>query len=72
MLAIAEQLVACNYNVSFVSGSGYGPQVEAVGASFVSVEGYGDFYDLTSWDLDPACMSRSLLGPRIYSQTGVG
>ncbi|KEY73874.1 hypothetical protein S7711_06084 [Stachybotrys chartarum IBT 7711] len=66
MLAIAEQLVACNYNVSFVSGSGYGPQVEAVGASFVSVEGYGDFYDLTSWDLDPA-YRKHLEGPACFN-----
>ncbi|KAK6210648.1 hypothetical protein LQW54_005997 [Pestalotiopsis sp. IQ-011] len=52
MIAIARQLVDRGYDVCFVSGSGYRKQVEAVGASFVSVEGYGDFYDLTSWDLD--------------------
>ncbi|KAF7549789.1 hypothetical protein G7046_g8236 [Stylonectria norvegica] len=73
MLAIAKQLVALGYDVCFVSGSGYRPQVEAVGASFVSVEGYGDFHDLTSWDLDidwpvgqkhlegPACFNHDLI-----------
>lgn len=55
MIAIARQLVDRGYDVCFVSGSGYRKQVEAVGASFVSVEGYGDFYDLTSWDLDQDC-----------------
>ncbi|KAI8221561.1 Cytochrome P450 monooxygenase patH [Colletotrichum sp. SAR 10_86] len=54
MLTIAEQLVSRGYDVCFVTGSGYRPRVEAAGASFVSVEGYGDFYDLTSWDLDPS------------------
>lgn len=56
MLAIAEQLISRGYSVCFVSGSGYRQQVEVTGASFVSVEGYGDFYDLTSWDLDADCM----------------
>lgn len=60
MLAIAEQLITRGYNVCFVSGSGYRPQVEAIGASFVPVEGYGDFYDLTSWDLDADCMNHFL------------
>jgi UDP:flavonoid glycosyltransferase YjiC (YdhE family) len=55
MIAIAKQLVARGYDVCFVSGSGYRQQIEVVGASFVSVEGYGDFYDLTSWDLDQSC-----------------
>lgn len=55
MLAIAKQLVARDYHVCFVSGSGYRQQVEAAGASFLPVEGYGDFYDLTSWDLDADC-----------------
>lgn len=55
MITIAKQLVATGYEVCFVSGSGYRRQVEALGASFVSVQGYGDFYDLTSWDLDQAC-----------------
>ncbi|KAJ3955182.1 hypothetical protein N0V92_008304, partial [Colletotrichum tropicale] len=54
MLTIAEQLVSRGYDVCFVTGSGYRPRAEAAGASFVSVEGYGDFYDLTSWDLDPS------------------
>lgn len=61
MIAIAKQLVARGYDVCFVSGSGYRQQVEAVGASFVSVEGYGDFYDLTSWDLDQDCMCSMLI-----------
>ncbi|KAH7141843.1 MGT family glycosyltransferase [Dactylonectria macrodidyma] len=73
MLAIAKQLVTREYDVCFVSGSGYRREVEAVGASFVSVEGYGDFYDLTSWDLDtdwpagqkhlegPACFNHDLI-----------
>ncbi|KAH8196844.1 hypothetical protein TruAng_008985 [Truncatella angustata] len=73
MLAIAKQLVDREYDVCFISGSGYRGQVEAVGASFVSVEGYGDFYDLTSWDLDtewpagqkhlegPACFNHDLI-----------
>lgn len=51
MLAIAEQLVAREYEVCFISGSGYRQQAEEAGASFVAVEGYGDFHDLTSWDL---------------------
>lgn len=57
MLAIAKQLVARGYHVTFVSGSGYRQQAEAAGASFVPVQGYGDFYDLTSWDLDTECTS---------------
>ena len=56
MLAIAEQLIIRGYDVCFVSGSGYRQQAESIGASFVSVEGYGDFYDLTSWDLDLECI----------------
>jgi hypothetical protein len=55
MMAITRQLVLRGYEVCFVSGSGYRKQVEAVGASFVPVGGYGDFYDLTSWDLDQDC-----------------
>ncbi|KAK8134550.1 UDP-glucuronosyltransferase 2A3 [Apiospora sp. TS-2023a] len=73
MLAIARQLVKRKYEVCFVSGSGYQQQAEAAGASFVPVEGYGDFYDLTSWDLDadwptsqphmegPACFNHDLI-----------
>ncbi|KAK3315856.1 MGT family glycosyltransferase [Apodospora peruviana] len=73
MIAIAKQLIARGYEVCFVSGSGYRDQVEAVGASFVAVQGYGDFYDLTSWDLDldwpagkphlegPACFNHDLI-----------
>ncbi|KAK7978168.1 UDP-glucosyltransferase B1 [Apiospora saccharicola] len=73
MLAIARQLVKRKYDVCFVSGSGYREQAEATGASFVPVEGYGDFYDLTSWDLDadwpagqkhmegPACFNHDLI-----------
>jgi UDP:flavonoid glycosyltransferase YjiC (YdhE family) len=56
MLAIAEQLITRGYEVCFVSGSGYSQQAESAGAMFVPVEGYGDFYDLTSWDLDADCM----------------
>lgn len=56
MISVAKHLVIRGYDVCFVSGSGYREQVEAVGASFISVEGYGDYYDLTSWDLDPDCM----------------
>ncbi|KAK8047444.1 glycosyltransferase family 1 protein [Apiospora saccharicola] len=68
MLAIAKQLVASGYEVCFVSGSGYRRQVEALGASFVSVKGYGDFYDLTSWDLDQAWPEgeRRLEGPECF------
>ncbi|KAF5020204.1 hypothetical protein F66182_7769 [Fusarium sp. NRRL 66182] len=73
MLAIAEQLIARGYDVWFVSGSGYRQQAEATGATFVAVEGYGDYYDLTSWDLDadwpegekhlegPACFNHDLI-----------
>ncbi|KAM7199141.1 hypothetical protein V8F33_004616 [Rhypophila sp. PSN 637] len=57
MIAIAKQLVARGYQVCFVSGSGYREQIQAVGASFVPVQGYGDYYDLTSWDLDADCKS---------------
>ncbi|GAB0145795.1 hypothetical protein EsHS_00006215 [Epichloe bromicola] len=66
MLAIAKQLVARGYEVCFVSGSGYRQQVEAIGASFISVEGYGNFHDLTSWDLDTSCQKR-LEGPACFS-----
>ncbi|KIL88673.1 hypothetical protein FAVG1_07920 [Fusarium avenaceum] len=73
MLAIAGQLIARNYDVCFVSGSGYRQQAEALGVTFVPVEGYGDYYDLTSWDLDadwpegekhlegPACFQHDLI-----------
>ncbi|KAK3337594.1 MGT family glycosyltransferase [Cercophora scortea] len=73
MLAIAKQLVARGYDVCFVSSNGYRPQIEAAGASFVPVLGYGDYYDLTSWDLDadwpagkkhmegPACFNHDLI-----------
>jgi len=56
MRTIAKDLVARGYEVCFVSGSGYREYVEAIGASFVPVEGYGDFYDLRARDLDPDCM----------------
>lgn len=55
MMAIAKHLVDTGYDVCFVSGSGYRREVEALGASYVSVKGYGDFCDLTSWDLDQEC-----------------
>ncbi|KAK3695793.1 MGT family glycosyltransferase [Podospora appendiculata] len=73
MLAIAKELVARGYDVCFVSSTGYRPQIEAAGASFVPVLGYGDYYDLTSWDLDadwpagkkhmegPACFNHDLI-----------
>jgi hypothetical protein len=63
MLSIARALVARDYDVCFVSGSGYRQQVEAAGARFMPVEGYGDYYDLTSWDLDPLCMYSLYLLP---------
>lgn len=55
MQAIAKRLVVDGYHVYFVSGSGYRQQVEATGASFIPVQGYGDFYDLRARDLDPHC-----------------
>lgn len=61
MRTIAKDLVAHGYHVCFVSGSGYREQIEAIGASFVPVEGYGDFYDLRARDLDPLCMHFSLV-----------
>ncbi|KAK8078887.1 glycosyltransferase family 1 protein [Apiospora phragmitis] len=68
MIAIAKQLVENGYDVCFVSGSGYRLQLEAFGASFVSVRGYGDFYDLTSWDLDQEWPegTRRLEGPECF------
>lgn len=68
MLAIAGQLIARNYDVCFVSGSGYRQQAEALGAKFVPVEGYGDYYDLTSWDLDADCTY--LFGIFFYALAG--
>ena len=56
MRTIAKSLVARGYDVCFVSGSGYRRYIETIGASFVPVEGYGDFYDLRARDLDPRCM----------------
>lgn len=64
MRTIAKHLVARGYDVCFVSGSGYRQQIEAIGASFIPVEGYGDFHDLRARDLDPRCMRFSLFyGP---------
>jgi UDP:flavonoid glycosyltransferase YjiC (YdhE family) len=60
MRTIAKHLVARGYDVCFVSGSGYRQQIEAIGASFIPVEGYGDFHDLRARDLDPRCMRFSL------------
>ncbi|KAK8101905.1 UDP-glucosyltransferase B1 [Apiospora kogelbergensis] len=60
MLAIAKHLVDTGYDVCFVSGSGYRREVEALGASFVAVKGYGDFCDLTSWDLDQESIQKAL------------
>ncbi|CAJ0550215.1 Ff.00g101450.m01.CDS01 [Fusarium sp. VM40] len=68
MLAIAGQLIARNYDVCFVSGSGYRQQAEALGAKFFPVEGYGDYYDLTSWDLDADCTY--LFGIFFYALAG--
>lgn len=70
MLAIAGQLIARNYDVCFVSGSGYRQQAETLGAKFVPVEGYGDYYDLTSWDLDADCTY--LFGVFSYALAGGG
>lgn len=56
MRTIAKHLVARGYDVCFVSSSGYRQYIEVIGASFVPVEGYGDFYDLRARDLDPRCM----------------
>ncbi|KAI0470406.1 MGT family glycosyltransferase [Xylariaceae sp. FL0804] len=53
MQTIAKSLIDRGYNVYFVSSSGYRQQIEAIGASFVPVRGYGDFYDLRARDLDP-------------------
>ncbi|GKU21833.1 unnamed protein product [Fusarium langsethiae] len=69
MLAIAEQLITRGYEVCFVSGSGYREQASNAGAMFIPVEGYGDFYDLTSWDLDPDWPQgkQHLEGPECFS-----
>ena len=61
MRTIAKDLVARGYDVCFVSGSGYRQYIEAIGASFVAVEDYGDFHDLRARELDPNCMRFSRL-----------
>jgi UDP:flavonoid glycosyltransferase YjiC (YdhE family) len=66
MRTIAKDLVARGYDVCFVSGSGYREYVEVIGASFVPIEGYGDFYDLRARDLDPCCMLFLLFYPFLY------
>jgi UDP:flavonoid glycosyltransferase YjiC (YdhE family) len=55
MRTIAKELVTRGYEVCFVTGSGYRQYVEEIGASFVPVEGYGDFHDLRARELDPDC-----------------
>jgi hypothetical protein len=55
MRTIAKELVSRGYEVCFVTGSGYRHYVEEIGASFVPVEGYGDFHDLRARELDPDC-----------------
>ncbi|MCJ1393394.1 hypothetical protein MMC18_006268 [Xylographa bjoerkii] len=69
MGTIAKDLVARGYDVFFVSGSGYRSQIEAIGASFVAVKGYGDFYDLRARDLDPCwpIHQKTLHGPECFN-----
>ncbi|TVY82803.1 UDP-glucosyltransferase A1 [Lachnellula suecica] len=65
MRTIAKDLVARGYDVCFVTGSGYRQYVETIGASFVPVQGYGDFHDLRARELDPDWLTfeKTLEGP---------
>ncbi|KAF4636582.1 hypothetical protein G7Y89_g1501 [Cudoniella acicularis] len=43
--AIAKGLISKGYEVTFVSSSHWRKIVEEIGASYVSIEGYGDYYE---------------------------
>ncbi|KAJ3545246.1 hypothetical protein NM208_g2605 [Fusarium decemcellulare] len=46
MQAMSKHLVTRGYDVWFVSGRGYRQEIEATGASFFPVDGYGDYHDI--------------------------
>ncbi|KAK0102189.1 hypothetical protein ONS95_001015 [Cadophora gregata] len=43
--SIAKLLVARGYEVTFVSATHFRPALEEIGCDYVSIEGYGDFYE---------------------------
>ncbi|KAB8303359.1 hypothetical protein EYC80_004791 [Monilinia laxa] len=45
---IAKQLINRGYEVTFLTGTRFGPGLEAIGATFVPLQGYSDFSDLPS------------------------
>lgn len=58
--AIAKELVARGYDVTFVTGSAYKESVEAIGAKLVPLEGRADF---TEANLDEVGPERSSIPP---------
>ncbi|RAL66198.1 hypothetical protein DID88_005870 [Monilinia fructigena] len=45
---IAKQLIYRGYEVTFLTGTRFGPGLEEIGATFVPLQGYSDFSDLPS------------------------
>jgi UDP:flavonoid glycosyltransferase YjiC (YdhE family) len=58
--AIAKELVVRGYEVTFVTGSAYRKIIEEIGASLVSLEGFGDFSEA---DLDSRWPVRKTVAP---------
>jgi UDP:flavonoid glycosyltransferase YjiC (YdhE family) len=53
--AIAKELVARGYDVTFVTGSAYKESVEAIGAKLVPLEGRADFTEANLDEVKRRC-----------------
>ncbi|KAH8659169.1 hypothetical protein BGZ60DRAFT_382178 [Tricladium varicosporioides] len=58
--AIAKDLIAKGFEITFVSSSHWKTTIEEIGADFVPIEGYGDWYE---GDLATRWAERNLLPP---------
>ncbi|KAH6673788.1 putative UDP-glucuronosyltransferase 2A3 [Halenospora varia] len=58
--AIAKDLIAKGFEITFVSSSHWRPIIEEIGADFVAIEGYGDWYE---GDFQTRWAERNLLPP---------
>ncbi|TEY37428.1 hypothetical protein BOTCAL_0519g00070 [Botryotinia calthae] len=60
---IAKVLIERGYEVTFLTGSQFGPGVEAIGATFIPLEGYSNFNDSPSGVAEKWPVRETLQGP---------
>lgn len=60
---IAKQLINRGYEVTFLTGTRFGPNIEAIGAAFVPLQGYCDFSDHPDDMLKQWPIRETLQGP---------